>query len=158
MNAIQRWSRGAVRAANGLQTPLLAAIRLYWGWQFAVTGWGKLHNLDRVTEFFTTLQLPMPAVTAVVVATVEFAGGLLLAAGLGTRAAALVLFTNMSVAYWVADRDAVMGFFSAPDKFYGADPFPFWSVALLLLVFGPGKWALDRWLGPRLGAETEAAN
>jgi len=31
-----------------LRSPLLLAIRLYWGWQFATDGWGKLTHLDRV--------------------------------------------------------------------------------------------------------------
>jgi putative oxidoreductase len=139
--------RSAARLAGLAQTPLLAAIRLYWGWQFAVTGWGKLHSLDRVTEFFGSLHLPMPGFTAVFVATVEFVGGVLLALGLGTRLVALALFINMSVAFWVADRGALLAAFSAPEKFYGADPFLFWAAALLLLIFGSGAWSVDRWLG-----------
>lgn len=128
------------------QTPLLAAIRLFWGWQFATTGWGKLHNLDRVADFFASLQLPLPHSTALMVALVEFLGGLLLATGTTSRFVALVLFANMSVAYWTADREALLSFFTAPEKFYGADPFPFWAAALLILVFGPGRWAVDKWL------------
>lgn len=126
-----------------LRSPLLLLIRLFWGWQFAVTGWGKLHHLGRVAEFFGTLGLPMPHATALLVGLVECAGGVLLALGLGTRLVALVLFVNMTVAYWTADRDAVLGILSAPDKFYGADPFTFWFAALLMLVFGAGALALD---------------
>ena len=133
----------AISRLNLAQTPLLLSIRLYWGWQFAVAGWGKLHHLDHVTEFFTSLNLPAPGVTALFVALVEFLGGILLATGTAGRAIALILFVNMSVAYYTADREALLGIFSAPDKFYAADPFPFWAVALLLLVFGPGKWAVD---------------
>ncbi|HWT67220.1 MAG TPA: DoxX family protein [Terracidiphilus sp.] len=138
----------AVGLLNDAQTPLLAAIRLFWGWQFTMTGWGKLHHLDHVTEFFATLNLPMPGTTAIFVAMVEFLGGVFLALGLGTRVVALILFVNMSVAFWTADREALMSFFAAPEKFYGADPFPFWAVALLLAAFGPGRWAADRWLIP----------
>src|SRR5271168_1432480 len=28
-----------------LQSPFLLWVRLYWGWQFATTGWGKMHNM-----------------------------------------------------------------------------------------------------------------
>ena len=49
---------------NQFQSPLLLAIRLYWGWQFAQDGWGKLTHLDRVTQFFTSLNLPAPGTTA----------------------------------------------------------------------------------------------
>jgi putative oxidoreductase len=31
-------------------------------WQ---SGWGKLHNLDKVTEFFASLNMPAPAQMAV---------------------------------------------------------------------------------------------
>ena len=37
-------------SSNRLQSPLLLAIRLYWGWQFAQDGWGKLTHLARVTR------------------------------------------------------------------------------------------------------------
>ncbi|MDR3738596.1 MAG: DoxX family protein [Terracidiphilus sp.] len=144
---IQGACRSAARLAGLAQTPLLTAIRLYWGWQFAVTGLGKLHSLDRVTEFFGSLHLPMPGFTAAFVASVEFLGGVLLALGLGTRLVALILLVNMSVAFWVADREALFAVFSAPEKFYGADAFLFWAAALLLLIFGPGAWSMDRWLG-----------
>lgn len=46
------------------QSPFLLLVRLYWGWQFAQTGWGKLHNLPQITTFFTSLNLPFPAFTA----------------------------------------------------------------------------------------------
>ena len=76
-----------VRVASGLQSPFLAIIRLYWGWQIAQNGWGKLHNLARVTEFFASLNLPAPGPTATFVATFEFLGGILLAIGLLSRIA-----------------------------------------------------------------------
>jgi putative oxidoreductase len=122
---------------------LLLLIRLFWGWQFAVTGWGKLHHLDRVTDFFSSLGLPMPHATAAFVGGVEFIGGILFALGLGSRLISGVLCVNMTVAYWTADRDAFFSILSAPDKFYGADPFTFWFAALLILVLGPGSLAID---------------
>jgi putative oxidoreductase len=39
-----------------LQSPFLLIVRLYWGCQLAESGWGKLHNIDKVTEFFTSLR------------------------------------------------------------------------------------------------------
>lgn len=134
-----RW----VTLCDRLRSPLLLAIRLFWGWQFAVTGWGKLHHLDRVTDFFSSLGLPMPHATAAFVGSVEFIGGILLALGFGSRLVSGVLLVNMTVAYWTADRDAFLGILSAPDKFYGADPFTFWFAALLILVLGPGSLAFD---------------
>jgi len=47
-----------------LQSPFLLAVRLYWGWQFAQTGWGKLHNIAKITAFFVSLNIPFPAFNA----------------------------------------------------------------------------------------------
>lgn len=151
------YARAAYLLDRG-QSVLLLVIRLFWGWQFAVTGWGKLHNLGHVAMFFASLNLPAPHATAVFVGTVEFVGGILLALGLGSRLVSLALFINMTTAYWTADREALLGVFSAPDKFYGADPFTFWFAALLILIFGPGSISLDRLIARRAGGRqaTEA--
>jgi len=145
------------RLLNLLQSPLLLAIRLYWGWQLVQSGWGKLHNLDHVTEFFTSLNLPSPHFTALFVALVEFVGGILLALGLGSRLVPLVLFVNMTVAYWAADREAFGHILNDPGKFYAADPYTFWFAALIVLIFGPGYLALDNCLGRLFGYETSRA-
>jgi putative oxidoreductase len=131
-------------AVSSLQSPFLLAVRLYWGWQIGQNGWGKLHNLPHVVEFFASLGLPAPGPTAVFVSTFEFLCGILLALGLLSRIAALGLAIDMSVAFWTADREALLSFFSDPSKFYNADPFIFLFVGILILLFGPGKLALDR--------------
>jgi putative oxidoreductase len=134
---------GFASLANRAQSPLLLLIRLYWGWQFAQDGWGKLHHLDRVTQFFTTLHMPVPGLSALFCALLEFVGGILLAVGLGTRLTALLLFVNMTVAFWAAEEDAFLGVISNPDKFQAADAYNYWFAALLILVFGPGMIAVD---------------
>lgn len=139
--------QGFVSLANKAQSPLLLLIRLYWGWQFAQDGWGKLHHLDRVTEYFTTLNLPMPAHTALFIALIELVGGILLAVGIGTRLVSLVLFVNMTVAFWTAEKEAFLGVISNPDKFQAADAYNYWFAALLILVFGPGLFAVDTLIG-----------
>src|SRR5580692_1285366 len=83
---------------NRLQSPLLLAIRLYWGYQFCQDGWGKLTHLDKVTDFFTSLNLPAPHMTAVMVGSVELFGGAFFLLGLLSRLTSLVLFVNMTVA------------------------------------------------------------
>jgi len=126
-----------------LQSPLLLVVRLYWGWQMAQTGWAKLHNLAKVTDFFTSLGIPHPGPTAAFVAFVEFAGGILLAIGLFSRITSVALGIDMIVAYITADREALFSFFSDPGKFYNADPYTFLAASLLILIFGPGLFALD---------------
>ncbi len=128
-----------------LQSPLLLAIRVYWGWQFAQDVLGKLTHLARVTDFFTSLNLPAPHVTALVVALVEFGGGILFAAGIASRLTSLVLFVNMTMAYLSVPDDRVNFFhiLSNPSDFYGATPYTYWFAALLILVFGAGFFAVD---------------
>ncbi len=65
-------------ATSSLQSPLLLLVRLYWGWQFAQTGWGKLHNIPGVTNYFTQLGLPLPHLTVIFIALLEFGGGILI--------------------------------------------------------------------------------
>lgn len=143
------------RVLASLQSPLLLAIRLYWGWQFAQDGWGKLHHLDRVATFFGSLHLPAPHATAVFVATIEFAGGILLAAGIATRLTSLVLFINMTVAFWTAEKDAFLGVISNPDKFQAADAYTYWFAALLIMILGPGLIAFDTLAEKLLGAKAK---
>ncbi len=157
--------RAAVAGYGGMRTllsklksPLLLAIRLYWGWQFATDGWAKLHHLDRVGQYFATLNLPMPQQTALFVSLLEFVGGILLAVGLGTRLIALVLFINMTVAFWAAEKDAFLAVISNPDKFQGADAYNYWFAALLIMILGPGLFALDTPIALRLSPPVRMAH
>jgi putative oxidoreductase len=149
-SAYDRYSQSLDR----VQSPLLLLIRLYWGWQFAQTGWGKLQHLDRVAGFFQTLNIPAPHVNALVVALSELVGGILLALGIGSRVVALVLFFDMSIAFVTADNGALGSILADPGKFYGADPYTFWFAALLILIFGPGWLAIDTLLAARFSHRT----
>lgn len=134
-----------------LQPILLLVIRLFWGWQFMQTGWGKLHNLERTTAFFTSLGIPAPKLNAILASCTECSCGALLALGLFARFASPALMTVMCVAFLTADIGAVRGIFSDPDKFLGADPFLFLYAATIVFAFGPGKLSLDAliWKGRR---------
>lgn len=134
-----------------LQSPFLLAVRLYWGWQLVQSGWGKLHNLPKVTDFFTSLNLPMPAQMAVAISCLEFFGGIFLAIGLLTRLTALALTINLIMAYVTADREALRSIFSDPDKFYAAAPYTFLIASLIILIFGPGKFCVDTLLAHFFG-------
>jgi putative oxidoreductase len=144
--------------ANGAQSPLLLAIRLYWGWQFYQDGWGKLTHLDRVTQFFASLNLPAPGATAFAVALVEFAGGILFAFGIGTRLVSLVLFVNMTMAYLSVPDDRInfTHMLSNPSDFYSATPYTYWFAALLILILGPGIFAVDTLLRRRFALKSNS--
>lgn len=133
----------AVKVLDYLKSPLLLAIRLYWGWELTQDGWGKLHNLDKVTSYFTTLNLPQPHMTALGVSLLELVGGAFFALGLGTRLFAFLLFANMTVAFVVAEPEAFGAILSDPDKFQAASAYNDWFATLLILILGPGYLALD---------------
>lgn len=128
---------------NACQSPFLLAIRLYWGWQFWQAGWGKVHNIPHVVEYFTSLGVPAPAINAYFISWLEVVGGILIALGLFSRVTALLLTSDMVVAYVVGDREALHAIFSDPDKFYAAAPYTFLFASLIILFFGPGKLSLD---------------
>jgi putative oxidoreductase len=132
------------KAADYLRSPLLLALRVYWGWQFAQTGWGKLMNLQRTTGFFESLGIPLPKVNAIVAGGIECVGGALLVVGLMSRLVSVPLAVTMIVAYVTADNEALRAIVSDPEKFTGAAPFMFLLVALIVLAFGPGAFSLDR--------------
>src|SRR5437016_1652181 len=54
--------------------PVAVARRLWWlapllarvtvGWVFVTTGWGKLHNLQKIIDYFTELGIPYPQLQA----------------------------------------------------------------------------------------------
>src|SRR5579885_2095172 len=109
----------------------------------AQTGWGKLQDLGKVAGFFASLGIPAPGVNAVFISLLEFVGGILFAAGLGSRLIALLFCGDMLVAFLTADREALLSIFSDPDKFYAASPYTFLFAALIVLIFGPGKFSVD---------------
>src|SRR5882672_9441252 len=140
---VRQWHAQFFDLVSYLQSPFFLIVRLYWGWQLAQSGWGKLHHVSNVGEYFATLGLPMPAQMAVFIACVEFFGGIFLALGLASRITGLVLTVNLTMAYVIGDREALLSFFSDPDKFVAAAPFAFLIVSLIVLIFGAGKISLD---------------
>jgi putative oxidoreductase len=137
------------------QSPFLLFVRLYWGWQLAQSGWGKLHNLDKVTEYFQSINVPMAHTTAVSVSGLELVGGILLFIGLASRLIALPLTVNMLAAYYFGDHDALFAIFSDPGKFYAADPFTFLFASAIVLFFGAGVFSLDNLAGRLLASKSE---
>jgi putative oxidoreductase len=139
-----------------MQSPFLLALRLYFFWQLFLTGQGKLENIGKVTEFFASLGIPLPTLNAYFIGSLECFGSLLLIIGLASRPLSLLIVISMSVAYLTADFEAISNIFSDPDKFVKADPFPFLLAALIVLVFGPGRFSVDallKWRAGKLAAE-----
>ena len=135
--------RRLLNLLNWLQCPLLLLVRLYWGWQFLQTGWGKLQDISKPIDFFTQLGIPFPVFNAWFVSLLEVGGGILLILGLASRLISIPLAVDMIVAYITADREALKSIFSDPDKFMAAAPFTFLCASLVILIFGPGAVSLD---------------
>jgi len=123
--------------------PLVARSTL--GVLFISTGWGKVHDLGKVTAFFTELGIPAPHLNAVMVSFVELIGGSLLLLGLASRLAALPLIASMAVAILTAQRDNVHGL---PDLF-GLVEWTYLALLLWVALAGPGKASLDHVLVSR---------
>lgn len=119
--------------------PLLARITV--GILFATTGWGKVHDLDRVTAFFTELGIPAPAFHAVLVSYVELIGGGLLVLGLGARLAAVPLVISMTVAILTAQASEIHGL----SDLFGLVEWTYLTLLVWIALAGPGAVSLD-WL------------
>ena len=133
----------------GFLAPLLG--RLAVGLLFLSTGWGKVHSLDKVTQFFVTLGIPAPGLNAVVVGYSELICGALLVLGLCTRLATLPLIASMVVAILTAKLKDIHGIFDL----VGADEFTYLCVLVMLLLIGPGKASLDALLVSRVLGDSE---
>ena len=124
-------------------------IRLAVGVMFFGSGLGKLGKLSGLTQYFRSLGIPFPELQAPFVATTELVCGVLLAIGLATRPAALVLCGVMTVATVTA---------AVPEKkitasWHGLLEFLYLPEVLLflllvsLVVAGPGRASLDARIG-----------
>lgn len=147
------WYQRLIKAASLLRSPLLLAIRLYWGWQFFEDGKGKFINHETVTGYFDSLHIPFPSFNAYLTAGTQCLGGLLLLIGLGSRLVCLPLIFVMIMAYLTAEIDKVKAIFSNPDKFVTADPFLFMFACIIVLAFGPGKFSVDALLAKKFSAK-----
>lgn len=117
--------------------PTLA--RLTVGVVFIGTGWGKLHSLPDVTQYFASLHIPAPAFQARLAASTEFFGGILVLLGLGTRLASLPLAFTMVVAVLTAKRGDIDGL----STLLGFEEWTYIVIFLWLAVAGAGPLSLD---------------
>ncbi len=140
--AVRCYAR-CTRTLTPLQDGFLLLVRLYWGWQLIGAGWGKLMNVGATARYFDGLGIPLPTLNAVVSGCGELGGGLLLFAGLASRAAALVLVVNMAVAFLTAHTGDARAVLSEPSRLVTSPPFTFLLASAIVLLFGPGAVALD---------------
>lgn len=132
-----------IQIGQFLQSFVLLATRLFWGWEFFAAGRGKLSNINPVIEFFHELGIPFPTLNAYTAASIECVGGICLIIGFASRLVSLPLMIVMVVAMLTAHHDAVVTLFDDPQNFVEQLPFNFFLTSLLIFTFGPGAISLD---------------
>ncbi|HZO20980.1 MAG TPA: DoxX family protein [Steroidobacteraceae bacterium] len=125
--------------------PLFARITV--GWVFLLSGWGKLHNLPRITQNFIDWGIPWPHFFTPLTSGIEFFGGMFLLLGLFTRISAGALGVTMIVAI----RAAKWGDVDSLETLLGFDEFEYLALFLWLAIAGAGVVSLDCLLTRRLG-------
>jgi uncharacterized membrane protein YphA (DoxX/SURF4 family) len=139
-----------------LTAPRSALImRLMVGGVFLSEGILKFVYTNQGVGRFTKLGIPFPDLTATFVGSLEIVGGILLMAGLFTRAIAIPFIIEMVVAILTTKISLYLG--TSPLPLPSAPPkVGFWAVmhetrsdyaqiltSIFLLVVGPGPWSLD---------------
>jgi putative oxidoreductase len=131
-----------------LQPLLLLGFRLYVARVFFLSGLTKIRDWSITVALFTDeYHVPFlsPALAAALGTATELSMPVLLALGLGSRFAAGVLFVFNVV--------AVISYAALPDT--AVKDHILWGTMLLVLtICGPGRIALDGWLGRRFAPHT----
>ena len=147
MESLIRVRRDLLGIAAKLSWLPPALTRLTIGVIFLGTGWGKLHNLQKVTEFFAQLHIPAPGFTASLVATTELVCGALILLGLIARLAAIPLIITMCVAIATAKGGDIEGL----RDLLGLQEFDYIVLLVWIAIAGAGALSLDRLFSRRLG-------
>ena len=143
------WAQGMAERVGGALRWLSPVIaRLTVGMVFLQSGWGKLHSLEKVTDYFMELGIPAAAFQARLASTTEFVCGGLLLLGLATRFAAVPLIITMAVAIRTALWEQVDGLGSL----VGLTEFAYVALLLWLATDGAGPVSLDALLRRRSAA------
>jgi len=107
---------------------------------FIESGWGKLHNLEKVVGFFTDLGIPAPVFQAHLVAYTEFTCGTALLFGFLTRLASVPLSITMIVALLTAKKSEITAF----TDIFGLSEFLYLLLLVWLICEGAGPISIDR--------------
>ena len=151
---LKRWINAALGLTTSLDwlAPLL--VRIYFGYFWAETGWGKIHNLNAFAQRFVGWGVPYPHISAVLSGYTEWIGGILLMLGLFTRLVSIPLMFNMFVALVMVKMKEV----TAIDDFAEMDEALYMFILFWLIMAGPGRISIDHLIRRALGLGLPAAS
>ena len=121
------------------------AVRVAVGLEFSGSGLGKLGKLSGLTQFFHSLGIPGAEILAPFVASTELVCGVLVAAGLATRPAAVMLCGVITVAIVTAaapEKHITASWRGLLEFFYLPEVLLFLLLAWVVFA-GPGRASLD---------------
>ncbi|MGA8163438.1 MAG: DoxX family protein [Waddliaceae bacterium] len=143
MGPLRNFYQGIISIGNFLQSFLLLAMRLFWGFQFFQAGYGKLQNIGPVANYFSSLGVPFAEFTALALGWIECIGGICLFLGFASRLIVIPLACVMISALFFGHREAALGMFSNPQTFISQTPFTYLLTTIIVFCFGPGKISID---------------
>ena len=141
----------AIAALESTQPLAQLAARLYIAQVFFASGLTKVRHWEATLALFEDeyhVPLLSPALSAVLGTAGELVLPVLLALGLAGRFAAAGLTVVNAVA--VISLAEIAPAALQQHVFWG-------SLLVALLLWGPGRWSLDRWISPRLLEDTPTA-
>ena len=147
IRALQLWQsiRGRLETLSWLAALL---TRVTIGQVFIESGWGKVHDIPKVTALFSELGIPMPHAQAILASVTELGCGGLILLGLGTRLASVPLVIVMIVAILTARIGDLHGF----SDLTGFIEYLYIVLLGWLIVNGAGCASLDEWLARKYPA------
>lgn len=150
---LARWTATGLGLADSLDwlAPLL--MRIYFGYFWAETGWGKIHNLDAFAQRFVGWGIRYPHLSAALSGYTEWVGGILLMLGLFTRLVSISVMFNMFVAIVKVKMKEVTGI----NDFAEMDEVLYMFILFWLMMAGPGRVSVDHLISRalRLGQPAE---
>jgi putative oxidoreductase len=130
---------------NSVEWLARLAIRIAVGLEFFGSGLGKLGKLSGLIQYFRSLGIPGAEILAPFVASTELVCGVLIALGLATRPAAVMLCGVMTVAIVTAavpEKHITASWHGLLQFFYLPEVLLFLLLAWLVFA-GPGRARLD---------------
>ena len=114
-------------------------VRVTLGIVFVLSGWGKIHNTEKVISYFMELKIPYPVFSAHLTSWTELIAGTLILLGLLTRISAFAIFVIMTVAILTTQIPNLEHWTDLP----GTVEYLYALLSLGLILIGAERYSLD---------------